>query len=114
MTTLAPVACTLGASDFAERIASIEALNRRSLVRQERDDLVLRLVYEPGARAAVEALVAQERACCAFLDFDLAETRDGLRLTITAPERARTGAEAMFDEFAGAPAPARSGGCGCA
>lgn len=89
----------------------IAALNGRSLRRHERSDLTLRLFYDAAARADVDRLVAQERECCAFLDFDIAEGRETLVLSITAPERARDAAETIFGEFTGAEKQASARGC---
>jgi hypothetical protein len=113
MTSEAPIACSLGAGDYAERIRWIAALNGRSLRRHEQSDLTLRLVYDAAARSDVARLVAQEQACCAFLDFDVAEAPEGLVLSITAPERAREAAEAIFGEFTGANPQGRASACGC-
>jgi hypothetical protein len=44
-------------------------------------------------------MVDRERACCAFLDFDLNETGDTVRLNITAPEEARGSADTLFEPF---------------
>src|SRR5215469_2506951 len=113
MTAEAPIACTLSASDFRARTASIKTLNRKSLKRLERDDLTLRLFYDAAARANVEALVEQERACCAFLDFQLDEAGGDVVLTIRAPERARRASEAIYAEFATGSATAPAPACGC-
>jgi hypothetical protein len=52
------------------------------------------------------------QTCCAFLTFRIDEVGDEVRLTITAPERAREAADALFDQFvANAPAPSS---CACA
>jgi hypothetical protein len=40
-------------------------------------------------------MVGKEQECCGFLGFELAETDDDVRLTITAPERARDVADAL-------------------
>ena len=47
----------------------------------------------------VREMVRLERACCAFLTFDLQERPDDVRLTIAAPEAAREAAEAIFHQF---------------
>jgi hypothetical protein len=108
MTLEAPIACSLAARDYVERLRWIAALNSRSLRRCEQTGLTLRLVYDMAARADVERLAAQERACCAFLDFEVTEGPQGLVLAITAPERARAAAEAMFGAFTAAQAPAQA------
>jgi hypothetical protein len=47
----------------------------------------------------VREMVAKEQSCCAFLAFELSETDTNVRLTITAPERARDAADALFEQF---------------
>jgi hypothetical protein len=113
MNAEAPIACTLSAGDLRARKAVIKTLNRQRLRRCERDDLTLRLFYDAVAREDVEALVEQERACCAFLDFDVGEAQGEVVLTIRAPERARVAAEAMFAELVTGSATAPAPGCGC-
>jgi hypothetical protein len=106
-----PIACTLAPAEFKDRLASIAQLNKSALRKHERRDLVLELRYGLEARERVQAMVRNEQACCAFLAFRLDEVGDEVRLTITAPERARETADALFDQFvANAPTPAS---CAC-
>ena len=44
-------------------------------------------------------MVGKEQVCCAFLNFELIETGEEVRLTITVPERAREVADALFEQF---------------
>jgi hypothetical protein len=113
MTAETPIACTLGAGDYRARMAWIETLNRTSLRRHERDDLTLRLFYDSAARTDVEALVEQEQACCAFLEFQLSEAEGVVALVVSAPERARDAAEAIFAEFMTSAATGPAPTCGC-
>jgi hypothetical protein len=94
-----PLTCRLGAGDYRRRIAWIAELTRRALRKYSRDELVLRLVYAPGAAEEVRQMVEQERECCAFLAFDLSEGTDAARVTITAPEAARGSADLLFGHF---------------
>lgn len=107
-----PIACTLGAGDFEARVAWIAELNAASLLSHRRDALTLELTYRPQARDQVRQMVAQEQACCVFLDFELREADDAIRLTITAPEGAREAADTVFEPFQ-AKSPAAAAGCGC-
>lgn len=111
MSETIPIACTLGAGDMKQRLAWIADLNARRLKRHERNDLTLRLIYDPKARRDVARLAAQERACCAFLAFELAESAEGVVLTVTAPEAAREAADTLFDGFTAGNVPASA--CGC-
>ena len=47
----------------------------------------------------VREMVRKEQQCCAFLNFELSEIDEGVRLAITAPERAREVADALFEQF---------------
>jgi hypothetical protein len=95
-----PIACTLASDEFRRRRAWIADLARDALRDNRREDLVLRLHYLPEAAARVREMVRMESQCCAFLTFETHERRDGVLLTITAPEAAREAAAAMFDWFA--------------
>jgi hypothetical protein len=95
----APVACALGAGDFRTRIASIADLNRRALRGWRRDDLRLELTYGADAREAVLAMVRGEQGCCAFLDFEVQDEGDAVRVVIRAPERAREASDTVFSPF---------------
>ena len=107
-----PIACTLRLGEFKDRLAWIAALNKDALRKYQRRDLVLELSYALEARERVREMVRNEQACCAFLAFELHETGNEIRLTVTAPETAREAADALFEQFvAGAPAPSS---CACA
>lgn len=93
------IACTLGAGDYQERVRWLADLNRRALVRHARQDLTLQLEYETSATSELEELVWRERACCAFLGFDIARAGETVRLTITAPATAREAADSLFAAF---------------
>lgn len=95
-----PIACTLGASDFKERVESIRDLARRSLRHISRTPLRLSLTYAPEAIDEVRDLVRKEQTCCAFLSFDLENNSTSVILTITAPQSAAEAADALFDHFA--------------
>jgi len=94
-----PIACTLGAVDYRERLAEIAKLARDALRSYERDSLVLRLRYDVASADRVKEMVRREQECCAFLIFELREEDADILVTISAPEEARVAAEAMFDQF---------------
>lgn len=109
--TDAPIACSLSAGAFKTRIAAIAELNRDALRSQERNDLTLVLSYAPEALARVHEMVRRERACCAFLDFQIVEETSAVVVCIVAPEEARVAAESLYEEFVtGDP---RVSHCGC-
>ena len=107
-----PIACTLAPGASKDRRAWIAALNKDALRKYHRRDLVLELGYAPEARERVHEMVRNEQACCGFLAFELHETGNEIRLTVTAPEKAREAADTLFEQFvANAPAPSS---CACA
>lgn len=94
-----PIACSLDAGDFRDRLAWIAAVNRDHLVDARRDGRRLVLTYRPDAAPRVRDLVAKESACCAFLAFDLAEEADAVRLTVSIPDEALDHADALLAPF---------------
>jgi hypothetical protein len=74
MPTVTPIACTLGAEDRAARQAAARELGERALVAVHVSERGARLRFR-GDHERVDALVAAERACCAFFEF--ATTRNG-------------------------------------
>lgn len=101
MTTPAPIACTLTPDAYRTRLAEIAALSRDALRNVEQRGDVLDLRYSPDASARVRALVEQERACCAFLAFDLHETADEVQLLVTVPDAARQAIPELLRELTG-------------
>jgi hypothetical protein len=70
-----PVACTLGATDGAARLARWRALSDARLnIRRMPDHVVVLYESRPDVHAELEALVAAERECCSFAEWEL--TRD--------------------------------------
>lgn len=101
MATDVPIACTLSATDYRSRLATIAALSRDALRQVERRGLTLDLRYAPEVGARVRALVEQERTCCPFLTFTVEETADEVRLLVSAPERAAEVVPELLFELAG-------------
>lgn len=109
-TNNAPIACTLGGADYAERLAWIARLNRDGLLGHSRHNATLELRYEATVRDRVHELVRKESECCAFLTFALDESGRDVRLTITAPDRVHDAADAFFEPFLTADAPPSTSG----
>ncbi|MBT2326846.1 hypothetical protein J7E62_31555 [Variovorax paradoxus] len=111
----APLACTLDIGDMGDRLADIQRVTRRHLRFHRLEGLTLYLAYDRAAADEVTRLASLERACCAFLEFNLKVQPDGVELAITAPEEACDGAQWLFAKFmpeerAATPSP---GGCAC-
>jgi hypothetical protein len=102
-----PIACTLTAGDYKERLGQIAALARDSLRSHERNGLVLILRYDVAAADQVRDMVRRERDCCAFLTLTGCEDGDEIVVTVSAPEEAEAAAETLFQQFV-TPAPSGS------
>ena len=96
-----PIACTLAATDYRARLAAIADLSREALRHVERRGLTLDLRYAPEAAPRVRQLLEQERACCAFLQFELHESADEVRLLVTAPPAAAEAVPDLLFELTG-------------
>ena len=95
-----PIACTLDGPALAERLAEIRAVGHEALIAAEPGGVV-RFHATPEVRERLERIVAAEAECCAFLDFELSQTDDELRLTIAAPEGAELVRTELVTAFAG-------------
>lgn len=95
-----PIACTLDAGNSKFRTAQIEDLASRHLRSVSRKPLSVELTYATEASSELRDIVRKETQCCPFLNFDLAESPDGIRLKITAPGAARDAADTLFAHFA--------------
>jgi hypothetical protein len=95
----APIACTLDLQAMAPRLAEIRQLTREHLRFHHLNGRTLRLTYDIEAADRVAHIVGLERACCAFLDFELSVAHTGVELTITAPEQEGTDANWLFAQF---------------
>jgi hypothetical protein len=96
-----PIACSLNASEFPERLAEMADLGRAALIdaRTEPTRAQLRFAAGAGVRARVEAIVAAESQCCAFLTMRVSDEPDTVVLTIDAPEDAQLVLAELVDAF---------------
>ena len=106
-----PIACTLEAGDFKERVGWIAKLNQAALLDARRDGAQLVLTYRPDHADDVREMVRREQQCCAFLGFDLSVDQQSVKLTITAQKGAVDVLDAIFDPFLGGTP--TNAGCGC-
>ena len=95
-----PIACTLSATDLRARSEQLRALGGDGLLHASEAEgrAVLRFRPDTSVRKRVEAVVAAESECCAFLDFQLEHGEDATVLTISAPN----GGAEMVHELAAA------------
>jgi hypothetical protein len=88
---------------FEQRIDDYGRLFADALVRRERRDGMVSLVFRAGfrTRARVEDLVRREAACCPFVDYRIETVDDEIVWTITNPVtgEARASVETMLDVF---------------
>jgi hypothetical protein len=97
--TPSPVlACSLTATDADERAERWRRLLDRSLLDRAATPRGLRLTFrpDPGVAAEVDALVAAERECCAFLTLTVERSDALIALDVAAPDEAGAIVEAMF------------------
>ena len=82
-----PIACSLSAPDLRARLEQMAALGSDALRGSELSGnrAQLRFADGDGVRARVEAIVAAEAECCAFLQMAVASRGDAVVLTIEAP-----------------------------
>jgi hypothetical protein len=86
-----PIACTLTAGRYRDRIAELSALADRALRSREQTERGERLTFEAGDEIErdLHAAVAAEASCCPFLTMTLQRTGDALVLDIAGPQDAR-------------------------
>ena len=67
----APIACSLGQADLADRQRGWHALAGRAIIDLAPTGYGLRMRFrdEPGVEAELQQLAALERDCCAFADW---------------------------------------------
>jgi hypothetical protein len=96
-----PIACSLNASELPARLAEMADLGHAALVdaRTEPTRARLRFAANAGVRARVEAIVAAESQCCAFLQMRVHDEPDTVVLTIDAPENAEPVLAELVDAF---------------
>jgi hypothetical protein len=98
-----PIACSLNAGALAKRLEEMSDIGRENLTGRAVEDgrHVLRFRADAHVRERLDAIVAAEAECCAFLDLSLVEDADELVLTIEAPEDAQPIADDVARAFAG-------------
>lgn len=105
--------CSLDGRALQQRIAAIANLNRRALVRLSRSGRSLVLNYRADALPDIQGMVADEKKCCSFLNFDVTTTPAGIELTITVPEDQADNADVLLSPFSTANSEATEGTSCC-
>lgn len=96
-----PIVCSLAAGELEERLAAISSLGTDALIARDRDGSRQRLRFRADAevRRRLEAIVAAEAQCCAFIDLTLREENGELILQVAAPAGAEQVAEGLAAAF---------------
>ena len=94
----APIACTLTGPELAERRNAILNALRKATVRTHRLPNGYAYDFHASAEmpAQLERLVALERQCCEFLNFNVVETLNTIRLEVTGSPEAVAVIEELF------------------
>ena len=94
-----PIACSLGAGDYEERVQQLGELSAHTLLSRQPivDGERLRFTDSPGTEEALRAAIEAEASCCSFLTMTLKRSRDGLVLDVTGPELARPIIAELFE-----------------
>jgi hypothetical protein len=92
--------CTLAPPELQARVAETRALAARALVGGgvAGSDLLLRLRDTPDVAAALDALIAKERACCSFMTLTPERVDGEIHLTVRAPASFLARFAALFAE----------------
>jgi hypothetical protein len=95
--TSLPIACSLSASDYAQRAQEFGSLFATALISSKREPTRLDLVLNRklAEEARVRDLVDRERECCPYFTFEVASGAEDIRLQIEVPE----GAEECLDDL---------------
>lgn len=112
MPTELPIACSLTAAELPARLAEIGAIGRASLLGAEVSPSTAVLSFRGGGdtRARLEAIVAAEADCCAFLAMSLRDTGAGaIELRIAAPPGGEPVMHELVAAFQAAERPTRTG-----
>ncbi len=99
-----PIACTLSAAELSTRVGEMSALGREALLDARSDEGSARLAFADaaGVRERMDAIVAAESRCCAFLSMSVGREPGAVVLTIEAPAGAGPVLSDLVDAFRGA------------
>jgi hypothetical protein len=89
------IACSLTGPELEQRLAEIAAAGKAA--RRVGDEL--HFPADRATRERLEAIIAAESRCCAFLSFELRENGEELVLSVSAPEEAAPIAAELLAAF---------------
>ncbi len=101
MPTELPIACSLSAADMGVRAPEMNAIGRAGLIAAEAEGrrALLRFRADEDTRRQLDAIVAAEAECCAFLTMRVREESGALILAIDAPAGAEPVLQGIVDAF---------------
>lgn len=101
MSEESPIACSLGAAELEQRVATIAEVGAASLLSRSAaaGRHLLRFRAGTQTRRRLEEIVAAESECCSFLDLSLIEEDGELVLSIAAPDGGQETAEGLAEAF---------------
>ena len=104
MDSKTPIACSLNADDYRQRLDAVRELGAAALlsVSDRSDGAELTFRNTTRVREELTAIVQAENACCPFLDLSIGSDEDELSLTITAPREALAVVRDLVRSFQGA------------
>ena len=110
MDSKTPIACSLNADNYRQRLDAVRELGAAALlsVNDRSDGAELTFRNTTRVREELTAIVEAENACCPFLDLSIGsdededEDEDELSLTITAPREALAVVRDLVRSFQGA------------
>lgn len=109
-----PIVCTLELAARGQRLSWIRRVTEQSLVSHEMSDQTLNLTYRADAYEELERIVNLERACCAFLGFQLTKDSSGCVLSVNMPNGTVEAAQLLIANFLPMKeAPVKTKSCGC-
>ena len=103
MSTTPPIACTLAPAEMPARMREIVSLGRDALVHVETTatTATLRFAGDDAVARRLDAVVAAESRCCAFLSFERSGDDEGHLLRIAAPAEGAFTLHALVAAFGG-------------
>ena len=96
-----PIACSLSAADYRERLDEIAEVGSLIDVEERPHESVLRFRNSPSALDRLREIVSKEAACCAFLSLALRASDSEVVLTVRGPAGARPVVSDLIRSFRG-------------
>jgi hypothetical protein len=100
MSSDTPIACSLSADELPRRLDEMRGIGRDALLSVDADG-AMHFRADHKTRERLEAVIAAESSCCAFLSFELRDEGEELVLSIAAPASAEPLARDLVHAFAG-------------